>query len=259
MRAVQTAFDFAAPREVAAQLPDVQVIASELGVADDDPGALCRFLEGALAFPVSVEFTDNTRTMLSCRERSGRTHVRLHHMFASAPAEIRATLADYLRSGNKTAARRLSGFVDSQRQRIRKRPTRAAPPRARGRYHDLWAILAELNAQFFGGEVDTLIGWSRMGRPTGRRRSRRSIKLGSYRERDALIRIHPVLDQRWVPALFVRYVVYHEMLHHVLGIGVRAGRRRMHTPEFRRRERALPEYREAIAWEQRNLARLLSS
>jgi predicted metal-dependent hydrolase len=116
--------------------------------------------------------------------------------------------------------------------------------------------LYELNREFFEDSVSAHITWGRM--PSARRR--RSIRFGSYSAEEDLIRIHPLLDQGFVPAFFVRYIVFHEMLHAHLGIEeTPSGRRAVHTREFRRREKAYPDYDCAIAWqaEKANLAKLL--
>jgi hypothetical protein len=54
-------------------------------------------------------------------------------------------------------------------------------------------------------------------------------------------------------------VVFHEMLHQAVPAREANGRRIVHGPEFRRRERAYPEFARAKAWEERNLSLLLSS
>jgi hypothetical protein len=73
-----------------------------------------------------------------------------------------------------------------------------------------------------------------------------------------VIRIHPLLDQPFVPRWFLEYVLYHEMLHSVVPEEVDStGRRRIHTQEFYRRERAFPRYHRARRWETENLARCL--
>ena len=94
--------------------------------------------------------------------------------------------------------------------------------------------------------------------PTQRRR--RSIRFGSYTPVDELIRIHPYLDQAFVPEFFVRYIVFHEMLHAHMGIEETPnGRRRIHPPAFRRREEEYGDYDRAVAWmnDESNLRRLL--
>ena len=56
------------------------------------------------------------------------------------------------------------------------------------------------------------------------------------------------LDDAGVPDQVVDFVMYHELLHRVLGAPVVDGRVRAHTPEFRRRERAFPDYDRARSW-----------
>ena len=64
--------------------------------------------------------------------------------------------------------------------------------------------------------------------------------------------------QPFVPKWFLEYVLYHEMLHSVVPEETdSAGRRRVHTEEFNRREQAFPRYRRARQWEAENLARFL--
>ncbi|MEP6822669.1 MAG: hypothetical protein ABI946_10005, partial [Chthoniobacterales bacterium] len=81
---------------------------------------------------------------------------------------------------------------------------------------------------------------------------------GTIQEEDRVIRINPRLDQEFVPLWFLKYVLYHEMLHSVVPDEVdSSGRRRVHTEEFNRRERQYPSYRRARRWEEENLARFL--
>jgi hypothetical protein len=63
--------------------------------------------------------------------------------------------------------------------------------------------------------------------------------------------MNPLLDRRTVPRFFVEFIVYHEMLHADIGVETRNGRRRVHTWEFRRRERLFREYARAISWEKK--------
>ena len=90
-------------------------------------------------------------------------------------------------------------------------------------------------------------------------RRRRSIRLGTYSFDERLIRVHPKLDEAWVPHFFVRFIVFHEMLHHVEPARETRSRTEFHTPAFRARERAYPEYERSIAWERANLRQLLRS
>ena len=125
----------------------------------------------------------------------------------------------------------------------------------RGRYHDLDLILANLRARYFPDCPAVAIRW---GRWSGRTRTR-SIRFGTYLPGEKLIRIHPALDQAFVPRSFVEFIVYHELLHHVIPPVRVKGRYQIHSAAFRQREREFPAYAEAIAWRQRSLRRLLRS
>jgi len=220
--------------------------------------ALERRLGGLLREPISVSITNNRHTMLSTR-RSGRvTHLRLHHMFLDADDTTVRAMARYLERGERRASERLDSFIEANHHLISKGRTRRTRVRTEGRYHDLGEIFTEVDELYFGGGTDDVqVTWGR--RPPANRRGRRSVRLGTYVQDDQLIRMHPVLDQDWVPRFFVAYVLFHEMLHHVVPAPLVNGKRRFHGPEFRKRERNYPDYARAIAWEETNLRRLLST
>jgi hypothetical protein len=206
---------------------------------------------------VDVSITDNRHTMISAKRVEGGARVRIHHMFLEADDETVRALARYVTRSDRHASRALDGFIEAHQHRIRKEQPRPLPLRTRGRYHDLSDIFVELNEVWFDGDIDGVsVTWGRRA-PTQRRR-RRSIRLGTYVHEDGLIRIHPVLDQEWVPRFFVAYVLFHEMLHHLVEAPVVNGRKHFHTNEFRRKERAYPDYDRALSWERENLRRLLS-
>jgi hypothetical protein len=209
--------------------------------------------------PVRITITDNTRTMVSARHRAGVAFVRLHRMFVGADEQTLELVARFLKRRDARATAALRDYVADHQNQVRRRRTRRVMLSAIGEHHDLGLIYEELNAYYFDNCVDAQIGWGRMGSPPGRRRRRRSIKLGSYLSTGALIRVHPVLDAAWVPRFFVEYIVYHEMLHHVVEMPVQDGRRCMHGAEFKARERRFSRYAEAIAWEREHLDRLLAS
>ena len=131
----------------------------------------------------------------------------------------------------------------------------ADPALGQGRYFDLRKVFDKLNARYFGGRLRRYtILW-------GRKRDQRPkdyIVFGTIQEDDRVIRVHPLLDQRFVPTWFLEYVVYHEMLHAVVpDRWDDNGRRRVHHEEFYEREREFRWFRRAKAWEEENLARFL--
>ena len=127
--------------------------------------------------------------------------------------------------------------------------------RHEGRYFDLREIFETVNDRHFRGRLRRYkVMWGRRRK----RRPREYFIFGTIQEEDRVIRIHPLLDQPFVPRWFLEYILYHEMLHSVVPEETDgAGRRRVHTAEFYRREKAFPRYRRARQWEDENLARFL--
>jgi hypothetical protein len=124
-----------------------------------------------------------------------------------------------------------------------------------GTHFDLRAIFNDLNQRHFRNRLRGYkVVW-------GRRRKHRPIEqfvFGTIQEEDRVIRINPALDQPFVPPWFLRYILYHEMLHSVVpDETLSRNRRRVHTEEFNRREREFPGYRRARRWEEENLSRFL--
>jgi hypothetical protein len=112
-------------------------------------------------------------------------------------------------------------------------------------WYDLDQMLAEIVAEYFPGVTIPVIRWGRKVT----RKKRRSIRLGSYFRPTATIRIHPLLNSPEVPRYFVQSIVFHEMLHHVLGGS--------HNRRFHRAERRFRYHGEARAWLRANLLLLL--
>jgi hypothetical protein len=216
-------------------------------------------LAALLAQPVRLTVHDNRSTMVSFRRESGEVHYRVHHMFLDAPGEVVHALAAFAgttRSGGarrREAGSRIDAFVRRNRARI------AVPHADRlvslGRVHDLQAIFDRLNAEQFEDRIEARIGWG----PVRSGRRRRTVKTGVYVQDARLIRIHPTLDRPEVPEFYVAAVVFHEMLHQAVPAREVRGRRVVHGPDFRRRERAYPDHARARAWEEKNLSLLLSS
>jgi predicted SprT family Zn-dependent metalloprotease len=214
-------------------------------------------LRQRLERPVELAVTDNAKVMISARATAGGLRVRLHRMFVEATEPPVDAVARYLAGRDPRAGSELEAFIAANRHRIRRKDLRPGTMRTRGRHHDLGELFDELNSELFGGRVTARITWGRRTQPRGQRR--RTIRLGAYVERERLIRIHPVLDQDWVPHFFVRYIVFHEMLHQVVPSSSTGSQRRHHGPAFQARERAFPDYERALEWERSNLTRLLRS
>jgi hypothetical protein len=216
-------------------------------------------LAAYIGHEIHLTITNNRSSLLSLKiPAPGRLHLRMHHLFLDAPKEVRKALAEWIRHprGKKTAAV-IDLYIKQRQDAIAPAPPRRHTLRTQGRHHDLARIFAEVNTAEFSNTVECRITWGKM--PAARRRG--SIRFGTYTPGDNLIRIHPLLDQEFVPAYFIRYIVFHEMLHAAMGIETcENGRRAIHPPAFRRRECAYHDYDRALAWmeDPKNLRRLLS-
>jgi len=239
---------------------------------------LDRLLGGDLA---ELVLTDNRTVLVSGRPADPEGWaVRLHWSFALAPAAVVAAVAAVIAGPRRGTARRrarqsVRNWISHFREATGPGPAPAAwtavlDTRRReaatgsrtGHVHDLEEIRDAVNERYFGGRLPVDIAWSRAGRAqaarrTGRQRGRSTLKLGSWSEEDALVRIHPVLDHASVPRYVVASVVHHELLHAELGTEVKNGRRRHHTPEFRRREKEFAEHDQARRWIREKLDELL--
>jgi hypothetical protein len=218
--------------------------------------ALERKLELALSGPVQLAVTDNRQRMITQTRERGTLRVRVHMMFLDASERVQDALVDYVISADREASQVVGAYIDGNTHRIRpSRPVRG-PIRTRGKVHDLREICDRVNEQYFGGRLnEVLITWGRRTPP--RSAQRLTVKLGSYSSEEQLIRVHPVLDRKWVPRYFLSYIVYHELMHHVVPPVRVAGQTLLHPPEFLRRERDFRYYERAIAWEEAHIGRLL--
>ncbi len=244
------------PQPKALQLPLSFVGGPQIFIHEGARQALERRLEAAHGGVVQLAVTDNRRRMVTRTRDRGRLRVRLHMMFLDAPERVVDALVRYIVREDPDASTVVGEFIDKNLHRIRGvRPVSRV--RTRGRVHDLEAIFTDVNERYFRGAAsDALITWGRRTSPR-QGRARRSIKLGSYSAREKLIRVHPCLDREWVPRYFVAYIVYHELLHHLIPAIVVGGRTLLHTAEFQEREQHFAYYQRALDWEQKHIHRLL--
>jgi len=228
---------------------------SHLFVHEGARQQLEKSLRRVLGRRIVLAITDNRRTMITAaRSIGGALEVRVHHMFLDADPFTQNALGRYLRYGDRAANETIGAYIEANQQRIR--PVARRGLRTEGRKHDLRDIFGRLNDTYFQGMVDASVGWGRRNKNRDRQ-GRTSIKLGTYCADRKLIRIHPALDRSWVPRYFVEFVVFHEMLHHVMPMPVRDGRRELHPPEFREREQRFRHFQRAIEWERTHISRLL--
>jgi len=154
--------------------------------------------------------------------------VLLAKLFGKPPD--RDCLAQYRHYLNRADVRR--NLHSAKRERGRK-----AYSDPRGAVYDLTKIFSAINEQYFHGLLAApAMGWSL--RPS------RTI-LGHYDPSYHVIVLSRSLDSIEAPESAVRFVMFHEMLHLRYPTESRGARRCVHTPEFKKAERAFAEYAEA--------------
>jgi hypothetical protein len=197
---------------------------------------------------MSLDITDNSNSVFSTRTKGNFLSVRMHWMFLNAGNEVISEMVNFIKTGRGRTPF-IRKFVNDNQTCLRKRKQNVRPVKAltQGRFHNLSEIFASLNNEYFGGKITATISW-------GKGKAQRTVKkrtLGSYCGQTDTIRINPVLDKKNVPRHFIRYVVYHEMLHSILRVERKNGRRSVHPPAFRKRERLFKDYAKAVSWEKR--------
>ncbi len=119
---------------------------------------------------------------------------------------------------------------------------------------DLQKIFDRLNQEYFGGKLDAGIEWGRETKTP----NRRSFRFGSYDSKRNLIRIHPRLNQDFVPLCVLELTVHHEMCHQACPPVKRGGQWQTHHQDFKKKEREYRHFKEAVKWEKTHWAKLLA-
>ena len=197
--------------------------------------------------PVLLALTDNSTSMISVREKKGGISVRLHRIFRKADNEVLDEVVSFIKKKRgKTPV--IKQFIRQNQNFLKERKTRTITINPNGKLYNLTDIFNSLNSEYFNNSLSVVITW-------GRRSPRYAVKkrtLGNYQKKTNTIRVNPILDSRKVPRYVIEYIVYHEMLHAVIDAVVKNGRRRIHSKEFKNRERKYRNYHQAIEWEKRN-------
>ena len=228
----------------------------EKGSPVEKPDERLLWLKRQLAAPVSLVWTENRSVMISVKGNAAGYRLRVQKLFREAPENVWQALVSHVRDQDPGASAILRQHVRQHQHLLKpqyRRPASARLLQPQGRCFDLEGIYRRLNREYFSDRVEAQITW---GRKAPKRR-RRSIRFGAYDSRKRLIRIHPLLDQAFVPLYVVENVVFHEMLHQLSPPQRVNGRWSIHPPAFRREERRYAHFERAECWQSRHLARLL--
>ena len=113
-----------------------------------------------------------------------------------------------------------------------------------GNCYDLDQLFERINQEYFAGKMTKpRLTWNQ---------TLTHRKLGHYEPLRDRVVMSRTLDNSQVPQYVVELVLYHELLHKHHGVKWVNGKRRSHTPEFRRSERKFAYYQEAEQWLKRS-------
>lgn len=201
---------------------------------------------------LQVKLNDNRSTMLSVKWEPDCTKLSLHRMFLEAPRNIMQELACYIDGERDNIAPVVKAYIEDNLKRFDYRD-RVDPQQlySQGNVYNLKNIYNDLNHSYFDGKLDLNITW--YGKLVQRNRSR--VTFGLYHEPLKLIKISRMLDNPSYPDYLISYVVFHEMLHDVCPAYVdEKGMHRVHSKEFKEREKEFKHFDLAQKWIKKNQA-----
>ncbi|MEI6126590.1 MAG: SprT-like domain-containing protein [Pseudomonadota bacterium] len=218
----------------------------QLPIIHDEP-FLRNFLQSKADKPVSLVMTDNATSMISVRMHPDVVKIRLHRIFLGAGPEVLEEIAGFISKRKKGTTPHITAFIISCSSLLPRPKPRKVRLMPRGKHFNLAEMFDTLNRQYFDNRLSAPITWGKAASGYAVRKR----TLGSYQKNSHIIRIHPLLDSSSVPRYYVEYVVYHEMLHAAMPCEAR----RVHSREFRQREKLFKQYDRAAAWEKRRWER----
>lgn len=203
---------------------------------------------------IQLRINDNHSTMLSVKWESHCTKVSLHRMFLQAPTNIMEALACYIKKKNEKMSPYIRTFIDENVKKLDySHLIDSTLLSVEGNVYQLDQLFDEVNREYFSGELPLRITW--FGHINQRNRSR--ITFGLYHDPLKLIKIHRMLDDSSYPEYLVKFVIYHEMLHYVCPAYRDArGIHRIHSKEFKLKEKEFKQYHHVQKWLKENRERL---
>jgi hypothetical protein len=200
---------------------------------------------------LEIKFRRFTSLNTTIRLRDRKLIVRLSDLLEHAPETIHQAIAHILLAklyrkpitpvlADRYRRYTRSEVVSQQAERIRQMRGRKVLSSTQGNRYNLEEVFESVNQRFFFGLL---------GRPTltwSAHVARRM--LGHYDAAHNTIVVSRIFDQPDTPRYAIEYLLYHEMLHLKHPVHVRAGRRCVHSREFKAEERLFPELEQARAY-----------
>jgi SprT-like family protein len=198
---------------------------------------------------ITVTFRKYANANSRIRLEGSQLTVDISDLLENAPAPIQEALA-YILVGKLYRKQTEPSYVARYRRYlnrsdirstihiIKRQRGRKAVRDPKGRHYDLNELFEALNFEYFDGLMARPeLGWSLKNSRT---------TLGHYDPAHHTIVLSQLLDSAEAPALAVRYVMFHEMLHLKYPTEHKGSRRCVHTKEFKIAEKRFKNYPEAL-------------
>jgi hypothetical protein len=208
---------------------------------------------------LKIQLHENTWTMVSLSSRGRTRALRLHRIFAWAPepvldAVVRSFFARENHSSMRALRARILDFVEANRGLAMAKLSTLRLLSSGGAVYDLSVVEQGVRRKYLPACPRVRIGWSQRATPS---------LMGKWvampdGERNVIV-INRLLDNAGVPAFYLDYVVFHELLHEIIPVRRHAGRWVHHPSEFRRKEQQFPHFEEALSWERQHIGPLFKA
>lgn len=212
---------------------------------------LQKLLQASCDRSLLLKLNNNRSTMLSIKWEPECTKVSLHRIFLAAPRDVTLALAKSLEKRRKSLPPVVKAFIQEKVKSLNY-SSKVDASQQQGKVYNLKKIYDCLNAEYFNNDLKLNITWfdSKSGQSN-------QLNLGLYHDTLKLIKVNRIMDNEHFPEFFVRFVIYHEMLHEKYPAYVdKRGINRIHHPEFKQCERQFKEYALAKGWLKQNLCTL---
>lgn len=222
----------------------------------DDIDKLKTWIHASIGQGISLDLiiNDNRSTVLNVLKHEPEyIKVSVHKMFLKAPIKVKRALGSYIKdpkTKDEGVHSTLNSFIQKKIDSIDySHRVRTLKLDSKGKVYDLRRVFTYLNRQYFNSTLDMSISW--FGR--GHKKGTNCHTLGYYCNSMNLIKIHRALDKRSIPAFYLYFVVYHEMVHSLVPGRINSrGQWIIHGPEFKRKEKKFVKYKQATEWEKAN-------
>ena len=200
---------------------------------------------------VILKIKDYKSTFISILKTKSKLQISLHKLFLDSPDDVKKAVISYCLKRDKKSHLQIKTYAYkyfetadyTHRLDVKKL-------KSKGVCFDLKHIMENLNLIYFKDSLNLSITWFEKPKYT----KFRHFTFGSFDKSLKLVRINSLLDNSNFPFYFINYIVYHEMLHAMYPERIdENGKRKIHTPFFKRKEKDFAYYRESQEFEKKFL------